>query len=166
MQAILKVIQQSELFQGLTADQRRQLAGIAEREEYASGAVIIEQNTPGDTLYIIGEGQVEIQQNSGGAPETRVYLGDGQIFGEVALLDQGPRSATVIAADDPTIVYSLKRDRFETLCKADTALGYQVMRNLALDLAFKLRHQNLDENEAQAAGGEPSAKDQPEGADE
>jgi CRP-like cAMP-binding protein len=166
MQSILEVIQQSELFQGLTADQRYQLAEITERVEYPAGAAIIEQDTPGDTLYIIGEGQVEIQQSSGGVPETTIYLGDGQIFGEVALLDGGPRSATVIAADDPTVLYSIRRDRFEELCKTDTALGYQIMRNLALDLAFKLRHQNLNESEAQAEGGTPSANDQMEGAEE
>jgi CRP-like cAMP-binding protein len=155
MQAILQVIQQSEVFQGLNAQQRRQLAEIAEREEYAAGAVIMQQDTPGDTLYIIGTGQVEVQQSDGdGTAETTIFLGEGQIVGEVAFLDQGLRTATVIAADDPTTVYSLKRDRFEALCKADTALGYQIMRNLALDLAFKLRHQNLDQH------------DQPEGADE
>jgi CRP/FNR family cyclic AMP-dependent transcriptional regulator len=155
MQAILQVIQQIEVFRGLSAAQRLQLAEITERQDYTEGAVIVEQDTPGDTLYIIGTGQVEVLQSGGsGVSATTVFLGEGQIFGEVAFLDQGMRTATVIAAEDSTTVYSIQRDRFEALCKADTALGYQIMRNLALDLAFKLRHQNLD------------TLDQPGGADE
>lgn len=161
MQAILRVIQQSEIFHSLSAAQRKRLAEITERHDYAEGAVIVAQDTPGDLLYIIGEGQVEVVQGGGqSAPTTTVFLGEGQIFGEVAFLDQGLRTATVIAADDPTVVYSVQRDQFEALCKADTALGYQIMRNLALDLAFKLRHQNLDQGEARAA------EDQQEGANE
>jgi CRP-like cAMP-binding protein len=75
---------------------------------------------------------------------TALFLGEGQIFGELSLLDQGPRTATVIADEDPTVVYTLRRDAFESLCRSDIALGYQLMRNIALDLAFKLRHHNLD----------------------
>ena len=77
--------------------------------------------------------------------QTALFLGEGQVFGELALLDQGLRTATIIADDDPTILYTLRRDTFEGLCRTDTALGYQMMRNLALDMAFKLRHTNLDE---------------------
>ncbi len=154
MQSILQAIQQSEVFHGLSATQRRQLAEITEREVYGAGATIIEQNSPGDTLYIIGEGQVEIlQSREPGISETTIFLGKGQIVGEVAFLDRGLRTATVVAADDSTTLYSLKRDRFEALCQTDNALGYQIMRNLALDLAFKLRHQNLDEGSAKGRVG-------------
>jgi CRP/FNR family transcriptional regulator, cyclic AMP receptor protein len=73
-----------------------------------------------------------------------VYLGEGQIFGEMALLDGGPRSATVSSAQDGTIVYKLSREAFLSLCQQDTALGYAMMRNIALDLSFKLRHYNLN----------------------
>ena len=63
---------------------------------------------------------------------------------ELALLDQGLRTATVVADEDPTLLYSLTREAFDGLCNADAGLGYLMMRNIALDLAFKLRHQNLD----------------------
>jgi CRP-like cAMP-binding protein len=96
-------------------------------------------------MYIIASGQVEIlKRDAYGDLHTALFLGEGQIFGELALLDQGLRTATVIASDDPTIVFALKRETFESVCRSDTALGYQLMRNLALDLAFKLRHHNLD----------------------
>ena len=62
----------------------------------------------------------------------------------MALLDQGARSASVIAIEDGTTVYGISSQDFMNLCKTDTAIGYVMMRNMALDLSFKLRHKNLD----------------------
>ena len=146
MPDIFQVIKQIEVFHGLTEAQRRQLAQITERVAYKSGDTIIEQDTPGDSMFIIAQGQVEVlKRDAEGEMQTALFLGEGQVFGELALLDQGLRTATIIADEDPTVLYTLKRDTFEGLCRTDTALGYQMMRNLALDMAFKLRHTNLDE---------------------
>ena len=62
---------------------------------------------------------------------------------EMALVDQGPRSATVRAISDSTIVLTIDRQAFMDLCEANHHLGYIVMRNMAADLSFKLRHRNL-----------------------
>ncbi len=143
MEEIIGVIRKIEFFQGLSDSQLRQLAAICGREVYSGGDLIIQQDMPGDCLYIIVEGQVEIiKRDLQGELHTALFLGAGQVFGEIVMLDQGLRTATVIADDDPTVVFTLKREPFDTLCRADTALGYQMMRNLALDLAFKLRHQS------------------------
>jgi CRP-like cAMP-binding protein len=145
MHEIIHTIKQIEVFHGLSEAQLAPIARIAQRETHKNGDVIIEQGTPGDSMYIIARGQVEIlKRDAYGDLHTALFLGEGQIFGELALLDQGLRTATVIASDDPTIVFALKRETFENVCRSDTALGYQLMRNLALDLAFKLRHHNLD----------------------
>ncbi len=145
MQEILQVIQQCEVFRGLSGDQQTRLAQISQRLAFSSGEVIVEQNTFGDTMYVVAQGQVEILKlNADSILRTTLFLGEGQVFGELALLDQGVRTATVVADDNPTIVYALQRDAFNDLCRADTALGYRIMRNLALDLAFKLRYQDLD----------------------
>jgi len=146
MPELLQIIKLIEIFHRLNDTQLHEITAIAKRESYKGGDTIIEQDTPGDSMYIIVQGQVEIlKRDAEGDMQTALFLGEGQVFGELALLDQGLRTATIIADDDPTIVYSLTRDSIEGLCRADTALGYQLMRNLALDLAFKLRHQNLDE---------------------
>ncbi len=146
MQELLQVLRQIEIFHGLTDAQLEQIAQITQREAYSSGDVIIEQDAPGDRMYLIAEGQVEIlKRDAYGDMRTALFLGEGQVVGELALLDQGLRTATVAADDNPTVVYSITRSSFEALCHADTALGYQMMRNLALDLAFKLRYQNLDQ---------------------
>ncbi len=146
MQEVLEVIKHIEIFHGLDHTQLGKIARIAQREVYNGGKTIIEQDAPGDSMYIIAQGQVEVlKRDAAGENQTTLFLGEGQVFGELALLDQGLRSATIIADEDPTVVYSLMRDSFDALCLADTALGYHIMRNLALDMAFKLRHTNLDE---------------------
>jgi CRP-like cAMP-binding protein len=96
-------------------------------------------------MYLITRGQVEIRLNDGtGGNHATIYLGQGQIFGEMALLDQGSRSASVLAIEDETELYAISSDEFVSLCQQDTAIGYIMMRNMALDLSFKLRHKNLD----------------------
>jgi CRP-like cAMP-binding protein len=60
----------------------------------------------------------------------------------MALLDQGDRSASVVALQSDTLVYTVSGAAFKALCEADTTIGYIMMRNIALDLSFKIRHQN------------------------
>ena len=145
MNEIIRLIRHIEVFHGLTDAQLEQVTGSIQRENYTLGEVIIRQNDASDSMYIIGQGQVEVlQRDARGENRTTLFLGEGQVFGELALLDQGLRTATIVADEDPTLVYSLTRAAFEALCQADTALGYVMMRNIALDLAFKLRHQNFN----------------------
>lgn len=142
---LLTLIKQVELFRGLSPDQIEQLGGIFEAEHFAKGTEIFAQGDDGDKMYIIGRGQVEVRvQTADGQSHAMLYLGTGQVVGEMALIDSGRRSAAVIAADDETIVYSVPTDKFTDLCRANTAIGYVMMRNLAQDLSFKLRHRDFD----------------------
>lgn len=142
---LLDTMKTVELFRGLDLGQIERLASIARAETYADGDTIVRYDQPGDSLYLLGGGQVEIilGDRSDDARPT-LYLGAGQIFGEIALLDAGTRSATVRAVQDGTVVYRLPRDVLLSLCQQDTGLGFLIMRNLALDLSFKLRHRNFD----------------------
>lgn len=143
--ALPELLPSVELFHGLSAEQVAAIRAISTRREFSAGAVILEQGTPGDSLYIIGGGQVEIRiRDANGGTHTRLYLGPGQIFGEFALLDGGQRSATIRADEGGAILFQIQRGPFLALCEQDTRLGYLVMRNLALDLAFKVRHRNAE----------------------
>jgi CRP-like cAMP-binding protein len=142
---LTQILKGIELFRGLDSDQFARIAEISHQENYATDDKIVEQGSTGDKMYVIADGQVEVRVDDGhGGYHSTVYLGRGQIFGEMALLDQGQRSATVVACEDGTVVYGISNHDFNTLCMADTAIGYIMMRNLAIDLSFKLRHQNLD----------------------
>jgi CRP/FNR family cyclic AMP-dependent transcriptional regulator len=148
---IQQVLRQVELFEGLSDEELKQVAAICTSKELHAGDTLIHQGEQGDKLYIITEGFVEVVLSNAQQQEKRVVvnLGPGQIFGEIALLDQGPRSASVRATANPTIVQSIHHSDFNNLCAENNHIGYLVMRNMAADLSFKLRHRNL----ADLAGG-------------
>jgi CRP-like cAMP-binding protein len=142
---LIELLKGVELFAGLSDAQLRRLAAISRPVRYKDSEIIFAQGDEGDQLYIIREGQVEV--TIGDDPETArsaVYLGRGQIFGEMALIDYGKRSATIRCVSNDAIIDTIKREDFNQLCAADTAIGYMVMRNLASDISFKLRHRNLN----------------------
>jgi CRP-like cAMP-binding protein len=134
------------LFNGLSDQQFQRLIDISVEEIHDDEEIIFEQNTEGGKLYFISEGQVEIRiRRRPNEPErSQVFLGRGQIFGEMALLDMGKRSATVKCSQDHTVLRVIDSAAFTDLCSSDTAIGYVIMRNMAMDLSFKLRHRNLD----------------------
>ncbi|MEZ4672178.1 MAG: cyclic nucleotide-binding domain-containing protein [Anaerolineae bacterium] len=139
---LIKLLGATSICSGLNNDQLNRLAAISRKETFDTDAVIFKQGAMGDKVYIVTNGQVEIRfENAGG---TNLYLGAGEIFGEMALLDKGTRSASVLAVEDGTELYAITNGDFMALCQQDTAIGFIMMRNMALDLSFKLRRNNLD----------------------
>ena len=135
-----------ELFRGLNDEQLGTMENITRKEIYEAGDVIFSQGEDGDKMYIVGSGQVEIKiRNPTGYTYSAVYLGEGQVFGEMALIDDATRSATVISAHDNTTVYAIPRTDFTELCTTNTAIGYLMMRNIAQDISFKLRHKDFNQ---------------------
>ena len=135
-----------ELFESITPAELQAIARICKEVTFTNGDVITQQGEPGEDLFIVLDGFVEVL-HSGTQPEqsprTIIHLGKGQIFGEMALVDHGTRSATVRAASDPTHVLMINCDDFVQECEKNHHLGYVVMRNIAADLSFKLRHRHF-----------------------
>jgi CRP/FNR family cyclic AMP-dependent transcriptional regulator len=156
--SVTELLQHIELFSGLTSQQAEQIAALGQEKTYHAGDTIISIGAPSDDMYVICEGAVEVEVVEGavhdvpGAPQvgSMVRLGQGQVFGEMALVDSGARSATVRCAKDSTVLFVIPRKDFWDLCSSDHDIGFIVMRNIAADLSFKLRHRNL---EMRLAGG-------------
>jgi CRP/FNR family cyclic AMP-dependent transcriptional regulator len=141
-----------EILIGLTDEQLARVGTICQKKVYNAGDVIVREREPSSEIYVIHSGSAEVDLTSsritaealaGPGPQAIISLGQGQIFGEMSLIDMGLRSATVRCTSDATEVYVIRRDDFIHLCEQDTDIGYKVMRNLAADLSFKLRHRNL-----------------------
>lgn len=134
-----------ELFEGLSPEEIKKVCALCKPREYSENEIVAEQNTPGLEMYIIQEGFVEVSvQGKGSSPaKVIVNLGTGQTVGEMSLIDQGLRSATVKAITSPTIVQIIAQEDFERLCDQDNHIGYLVMRNIATDLSFRLRQRHL-----------------------
>jgi CRP/FNR family transcriptional regulator len=141
---LVKLLRSNELFAGLNDAQVEALARIFNERTFSRDELVFSQGDIGDRLYLVREGFVAVvAETPAGADKALVNLGAGQTVGEIALIDQGTRSATVRAIGDGTILAWVDREAFERLCENDTAIGYRVMRNIAADLSFKLRHQTL-----------------------
>jgi CRP/FNR family cyclic AMP-dependent transcriptional regulator len=137
------LLKRVQLFANLDEHELEQLAAICTEQRVSPGELIIEQNTIGNEMYIVADGAAEVFVQGLTDDRSVIVLGKGQVVGEFALIDQGYRSASVRATGKGATLYEIDRDGFYALCDANTRIGYVVMRNLAIDLSFKLRHRNL-----------------------
>lgn len=146
MSEIKAFLKQIEMFIGLSESMLDDVAKLCQPAGYEADSLIVERNSPPSHLYLIQEGTVKIfaatRSTTSNGEAVAVTLGKGQSFGEMGLVDNGMRSATV-QATTPTKLLVIECARLNNLCEANTDLGYQVMRNIATDLSFKLRNRNL-----------------------
>ncbi|MGB8214663.1 MAG: cyclic nucleotide-binding domain-containing protein [Anaerolineales bacterium] len=156
MSEITNFLKQADIFYQLTPTQLEMVANVCQERTYGMGEIILDEGASSKELYIIAHGEVEILVNPAvvGGPEaprslvTISILRRGQSFGEIALVDEGLRSATVRAAQKDTHLLILARDRLMMLCETYPQLGYRLMYNLAADLAMKIRNTDLRIREA------------------
>jgi CRP/FNR family transcriptional regulator, cyclic AMP receptor protein len=152
-QSITSVLSLTELFDNLTETQLELVAAICEPGTYNVGDVLVEEHDSSDEMYVIARGEVEVLMDPafvGGEiesgniePVVLTELRQGQVFGEVALVDQGIRSATIRVSQDQTQLLRIPRERVMLLCDTYPELGYKIMKNVAADLAFKIRNTDL-----------------------
>lgn len=146
------ILKQADIFFELTPTQLELVASLCQERRLNTGDLIFEENTPSDELYIIAQGEVEIQVDPSlvaddtarlMGPVTIATLRRGQSFGEIALVDQGLRSASAKCAQHNTHLLIIRRDKLMNLCDTYPQLGYRLMRNLAADLALKIRNTDM-----------------------
>ncbi|MCB8979577.1 MAG: cyclic nucleotide-binding domain-containing protein [Ardenticatenaceae bacterium] len=143
--SIANLLKRVQLFANLEPDELEQLAAICQEKTVGSGELIITQNTTGKEMYIVAQGSAEVYIQGLTDARSLVVLGKGQVIGEMALIDQGYRSASVRATREGASLYVIESEAFYKLCDENNHIGFIVMRNLAIDIAFKLRHRNLTE---------------------
>jgi CRP-like cAMP-binding protein len=111
-----------------------QIAQITVERHFPAGEVIIEENTPADRFYLISQGKVRITKRFEDGEEVELGLqSGGDFFGEIAILDAGPRSATVRALE-PTTVLEISRQDFQVLLIQAPELAYAIMKELSARL--------------------------------
>jgi hypothetical protein len=96
---------------------------------YQPGEVILRENDPGEAAYSIERGRVEITKELDGRPVHLAFLGAGDIFGEMGILDDKPRSATVTAVEETT-VREIDREEFFQSLQSNSDLALRLLRTL------------------------------------
>jgi CRP/FNR family transcriptional regulator, cyclic AMP receptor protein len=114
------------LFAGLSRRHLRQVAGTGRIARFDNATAIVRAGEPGDTFFVVLDGEVVVGRR--GLP--KISLGMGSYFGEMALLDGGPRSATVTASG-PVTCLTIKRPRFLKLLRSEPAISVALLGELA-----------------------------------
>ena len=119
------------LFSGLTDRQKKLLANRFITRQYKAGDSIVTQGRGGAGMFTISSGRAEAVVESVDGTKTVVYtFGPTDFFGEIALLDDGPRTAAVIATED-TECMILSREDFISILKNDADMGVVISVELA-----------------------------------
>jgi len=114
------------------------LVRLAARKRYPKDGVVFFENEAGDTLFMVADGRIKVTiLGDDGREVILSVLGAGEFFGDMSLLDNEPRSATAIAAEDSELL-SLSRVDFEGLMKENPG----IMHTLIRVLTSRLRHAN------------------------
>ena len=126
--AMLKEI---SFFSDMPDSDLKQIASITAVRRYGKADVIIEERTEAQRFCIVHQGKIEISKKFEEMEEFVLSVqSDGAFFGEMALLDEGTRSATVRALE-PTTVLEISRNDFETLLYKAPVLAYRIMKELS-----------------------------------
>jgi CRP-like cAMP-binding protein len=137
--AILKNI---HLFEDLTDEELKKVAGIVLTEKHPEGTVLFREGDRGDKFYLIIQGSVRISQNiSGAGEEALTILEKGTYLGEMALIDDAPRSADAIVHEDSEFVVIPKKD-FDDLIFFDKDIAYKMLWAFVRTLTNRLRETN------------------------
>ena len=135
-------IKSVQLFSSLADRALRRVAAIAHEEQHPKDTVLFEHGDTGDKLYLIVQGSIRIGRTVPGmGEEALAILGPGQVFGEMALLDESPRSADARAHTACTLLAIAKED-FDDLLFRDKALAYEVLWSTVNILVRRLRNTN------------------------
>jgi CRP-like cAMP-binding protein len=129
--SIIERLKSISFFSDMSDYDLQQIAEITEEKTYAKGEAIIEERTSAERFFIIYQGKIEItKQFEDGEQFVLAVHSDGDFFGEMALLDEGPRSATARAVE-PTSVLEITRPNFETLLYKAPVVAYHIIRELS-----------------------------------
>jgi HD-GYP domain-containing protein (c-di-GMP phosphodiesterase class II) len=130
----IRKLKEISFFFDVSEPDLQEIAAITTIRHYGIGEVIIEENSQAETFFIIYQGKIEILKKFEDGEEfvLGVYS-DGEFFGEMAILDEGPRSATARAVEPTTVLLVSYRD-FERILAAAPQIAYSIMKELSARL--------------------------------
>jgi len=136
---IIEILKNLSLFSELNYSAVKELTYLFSDRVFQGGETIFEENDTGNSLLVIISGEVRITQRANvSGEETLTVLKQGDFFGEMALLEDLPRSATAIAHSDACVM-EISQERFLRFIEKDPASGVKILVTLAKSLSARLR---------------------------
>lgn len=139
------LLETAGLINGMSPEEAATLASVAEERKYPKGSVILREDSKTRDLFVICSGRVSIRLSlptESGREEVIYTMREGQIFGELSLVDGSPRSATV-RAEEEVITCAYEYDTLNTLLDQQPRIGYLLMRNIASIISARVRNTNM-----------------------
>jgi CRP/FNR family transcriptional regulator, cyclic AMP receptor protein len=121
---------QVPLFAGLSPRHLKRIGDLTEEVRFMEGASVVRHGDAGDTFFVILEGEAKVQGPSGRVVNR---LRPGEFFGEISLLDGGPRTASVVA-ETPLTMLALSRSSLLRLVQREPAVGIRLLSHVAMML--------------------------------
>jgi sulfate permease, SulP family len=139
-----------DLLSTLTSTELKAIKRHTRRATFSRGTIIFREGEPGKQLFIVTKGNVSAYLNQNNGRDIRLAtFASGTIFGELAFLDAGPRSATVVA-DDDVICYVISDKQFAALAKDAPAIAIKLLSGVGRELSRRLRRANLTIHQLEA----------------
>ncbi len=140
--SVVEALSRIHLFEGIAPTGLRRIAEIATEETHRLGQFIFREGDSGNALYLILEGKVRISREvSGMGEEALAVLGPGEAFGEMALIDDFPRSADAKVHERCRLLV-ISKDALESLLFLHKDLAYEILWNFVKILSARLRETN------------------------
>jgi CRP/FNR family cyclic AMP-dependent transcriptional regulator len=129
--SVTDILRKVPLFGQLAPPDLDRVAEIARERSYPRNSVILFEDDPGDALYVVAQGQVKVVLiGEDGREVILSVMGEGEFFGEMALIDDEPRSAHVIAMEDSSLLV-IRREDFQDLLKQTPGIALVLLRELS-----------------------------------
>jgi CRP-like cAMP-binding protein/ferredoxin-like protein FixX len=142
--AFLRRAIQAQIGYDTPADCLDELISTARIDSYDSGAIIFKEGDPGDSLHLIRKGSVTVSRSIGGRDRVLSYVASGNYIGEMALLTDSPRAATVRASIS-TETIRLDADAFKKVLKSNPALDAKLKYEAAIKLQKTAKERAMGE---------------------
>jgi len=137
-----QALRRCALFQTLSSDQLGKIAALAALRDLPGGATVFREGDPGEEMFVVAAGRVRISRMvKGVGEEALTILEAGAYFGEMAMIDDAPRSADAIA-HTPCSLAVLRRDALDQLMFVDKELAYVLLWTFVRTLSARLRETN------------------------
>ena len=99
--------------------------------EYRKGDIVFYEGETGETMYIIYKGKIKITKKARDVETTLAVLGEGDFFGEMAIIEDYPRSATAIVDEDSTKLIVIDRKVFESQIQTNPKIILQILKKMS-----------------------------------
>jgi tetratricopeptide (TPR) repeat protein len=131
-------LKSTPLFRDLSLDEMKAVYQACETRTFKAGEVLVEQDKPGEALWVLRKGTARVSRRAGEREEALARMGPGSPAGEMSLVDDAPTSARVVAEVDGE-AFVITRERFQKLLSLNDKMGVKLLRFFVQTMARRLR---------------------------